>query len=407
MHIVDAASDFPEDLVAALTALGCTLDLGVADDQLDDRLRQAAAVVVNPAIQPTHPSLQRLQAAGVPLTSELAMTWSRYPSETVVAVTGSNGKSTLAATLAASWPAALGGNFERSLLDLDGSLLDECETAPGDADAPRPAVLEVSSFQAAHLAQFGSPLTCRVAVLTSLDNNHLDWHGDRPAYEAAKRSLLERASEAIVGPPEALSRLNLLDDRRARPTPPERLAETVLALVADHRDVQPVQLPHRFVSVLEAHGVRCVDDSAATSPAAVAHALDRLTKTSDGDATVVLILGGRNKGFDLDALARHVAPRVEAVATIGETAGELARLIAIHGGRVRSHRSLAKAVRWGWKLLGKDRGGTLLLAPGLASTDDFADYRARGRAFADACRDEVAREAKRAGRDQQAGSDSL
>ena len=101
----------------------------------------------------------------------------------------------------------------------------------------------------------------------------------------------------------------------------------------------------------------------------------------------MLILGGRNKGLDLDALARGVAGRVAAVATIGETAADLARLIAIHGGKVRSCRTLAKAVKWGRKLLASavHDGGVLLLSPAMASTDQFPDYRDRGRAFASLC----------------------
>ena len=136
------------------------------------------------------------------------------------------------------------------------------------------------------------------------------------------------------------------------------------------------QLSHRFQTVRDDRavaGLRWVNDSAATAPESTLRGLEEVGRDS------VLILGGRNKGFDLDSLTRSVAGRCVAVATLGETGSELAGLLAVHGGKVRSHRTLAKAVRWSGKVC--PPGGTVLLSPGMASTDMFTDYRQRGNEF--------------------------
>ena len=391
--VVDAAT--ADDLAASVQQLdGLAIDwrLGVSD-AVAAALADADSVVVNPAIPPTHPALASVRGR---TTSELQLTLDALPAAArVVAVTGSNGKSGLVAQLGQH--AAVGGNFERDLIGRPQSLLtqpDEVTQFGGRA------ALEVSSFQAAALDRDRSEATFDATVITSLTANHLDWHGSMDDYAAAKRSLLRRSRGPIIGPRAVLDELGLADHPQAVAVDGDDLHAAIVAAI-DWPDAPPVALPHRRQVVGTRSGVRFVDDSAATTPAATLFTLDRLQEAdacksdareadaceADARESIVLILGGRNKGLNLDALARGVAGRVAAVATIGETAADLARLIAIHGGKVRSCRTLAKAVKWGRKLLASavHDGGVLLLSPAMASTDQFPDYRDRGRAFASLC----------------------
>ena len=383
--VVDAAADIDDATRDALTDVAIDWRLG---DESPERFADADLVVVNPAIPLSHPTLIALQKRDVPLTTELVLTGRRHARCLRIAVTGTNGKSTLAASIAATDVSAtgrrlhLGGNFERDLLGLPGSLLTDEDIAPSDG-----LVVEVSSFQAAQAAAFGQLDAIRpdLALFTGITPNHLDWHGSEAAYHQAKIDLLEATASdgAII----AATELGGLDSPAARIVTDDLLASAVDwlgrrwdATLSPH----PVTLPHRRRVVHEANGLRFVDDSAATTPEATYAALRALRGERIG-----LIVGGRNKGFDLDAMAATIGAvsrdgRIIATATIGETAAELAKRIAIHGGKVRSVRTLAKAVRWLPKILtsGVGDGGTILLSPGMASVDQFADYRDRGTQFA-------------------------
>ena len=396
--VVDRATEADLEETLATLPDGVTLRLG--EDDPTPYLTPDATLVVNPAVPPSHAAWPGVRAGGCRLTSPLGLLLRELVRRPVVAVTGSNGKSTLTAWAANALnavgvPATVGGNFECDLVGLE-PLPDRLESLPRGTVF----VLELSSFQLAYL--FDDPFAPQVGVVTNCTPNHLDWHGTFEAYADAKATVLRRATESRVPPippDDPLRRRFWPDIHRAVPSavgskpdgpddwPPHvrELAGMVRWIVSDFADgisdaalaaARP-SLPHRFQTVREdraAGGLRWVDDSAATTPESVAAALDRCGEPP------VLILGGRNKGFDLDALAREVAPRCEAVATIGETAGDLAKLIAVHGGKVRSHRTLAKAVKWSGKVC--RFGGTVLLSPGMASADLFRDYRHRGREFA-------------------------
>ena len=396
--VLDRAAE--SDLEETLTSLPDAVALRLGEDDPTPYLDADATLVVNPAIPPAHAAWPGVRASGCLLTSPLGLLLRELVRRPVVAVTGSNGKSTLTAWAANALnavgvPAAVGGNFECDLIGLE-PLPDRLESLPRETVV----VLELSSFQLAYL--FDDPFAPKVGVVTNCTPNHLDWHGTFEAYADAKAAVLRRATESRVPPippDDPLRRRFWPDIHRAVPFavgskrggpdewPPHvrELAGMVRWIVSDFADgisddalaaARP-SLPHRFQTVRDdraAGGLRWVDDSAATTPQSVAAALDLC------DDPPVLILGGRNKGFDLDALAREVAPRSAAVATIGETAGDLAKLIAVHGGKVRSHRTLAKAVKWSGKVCRP--GGTVLLSPGMASTDLFRDYRHRGGEFA-------------------------
>ena len=361
---------------------GCDVVGGVDDPT--PWLGPGVTLVVNPAVPPSHAAWPAVRASGCRVTSEFALQCEALAGRRVFAVTGSNGKST-----AAAWAAALlgtdvmGGNFECGLVGLP-PLLDRAADLSTDAAV----VLEVSSFQ---LARIGDGLPdLEAAAVTGVTPNHLDWHPSLTEYHAAKRHLLKACGgRRLVGPSvpdEFFATVGRVE--RAEPAGPAdwpadvRQAAGLAAALAgaaagDARlaETRP-RLPHGRRVVAEVDGVAFVDDSAATTPEAAAAAL------AEYGPACVLIAGGRSKGLDVDAFARAVAGRCEAVAAVGEAGSELASRVAVHGGKVRSHRTLAKAVKWASKVC--PEGGAVVLSPGMASTDQFADYRERGRAFAEA-----------------------
>jgi UDP-N-acetylmuramoylalanine--D-glutamate ligase len=149
----------------------------------------ADLVVVNPAIRRDHPLLALAASHGVPLTSELNLFW-QHQSGRILAVTGSNGKSTTTALTHAILKQArprtwLGGNIGRSLL-----------TAVDKIQAEDVVVLELSSFQLTDLDRL--QVSPQIAVVTNFSPNHLDWHTDLEHYRWAKQTLLRWQTAADV-----------------------------------------------------------------------------------------------------------------------------------------------------------------------------------------------------------------
>lgn len=389
---------------------------------LDDLLAGATMVVPSPGVPAGHPVLVAASAVGVPVRSEIELAWARLamrpePRPLLVAVTGTNGKTTVttlvAAVLAASGLRAVtGGNIGRPLID----------AVNADADV---VVAEVSSFQLQHTERWRPRVSCWL----NLAEDHLDWHPDAAHYAAAKGRIWANQAEgdtvvvnaddpgvaaAAAGVPAgvrlwrygtgagcdlvdaspsgaadapALARLLgpdghdlLLGRHLRRALPHDRsnaLAAAAAALAAGAGATGVAEglaaaapLPHRVELVAEADGIRWYDDSKATTPASV------LAATS-GMRSVVLIAGGRNKGLDLGALRRS-APPVHAVVAIGDAAEEVAA--AFDGAAVvRRAPDMAAAVAAAGGLARP--GDAVLLSPGCASFDWYRSYAARGDDF--------------------------
>jgi UDP-N-acetylmuramoylalanine--D-glutamate ligase len=330
----------------------------------------------------------------------------------IVAITGTNGKSTTtllveAMLRAAGLRARAAGNLGIPALALVGEPLDF-------------AVLEVSSFQLEAVEDFRP----RVAVVLNVTPDHLDRHGSFESYLAAKARLLAQQG------PEDTAVLNfddpavrgLAEHTRARVAPfrtqgrldhgayyddgcivlaepgggSERYPLSSLRLQGVHNRENAVAalaavvaagaparaaisafarfegLPHRMQTVARVRGVEWVNDSKATNPGAAVRSL-RSYRTP-----VVWIAGGRDKGLDFHDLADAAQGRVRAAVLIGEAAGKLEAAL---GGRVAVHEAgtLARAVELAAQLA--QPGDVVLLAPACASFDQFRDYEDRGEQF--------------------------
>ena len=403
---------------------------------------EADLVVVSPAVPRDSPWLERARAAGVPITSEIELFWQLNRGR-VLAITGSNGKSTTTALahalLTQAWRADVpcaspesgfrparvwrGGNIGHSLLP--------------EVDAIQPTdwvVLELSSFQLETLAPLGP--RPQIAVVTNFSPNHLDRHGTLTAYRAAKQTLLnhQAASDWSVRnaddpdvahwPSAARPLWFSLHDRAGegvfwqarqqvaiarsggrewqwplrewtRLPGEHNLANLLAALAAtlpgDPRDTElreAIQsfpgLPHRLEEVARRGELRFVNDSKSTTPAASALAVASFNQP------VVLLAGGYDKQIDLAPLAEcATAGHVCGVAWLGQTGPQLATLLE----RMKIDRPLPRrvcsdlpsAVTWAIAQLPRDAQGAprgvVLLSPGSASYDWFENYEARGEQF--------------------------
>ncbi len=351
-------------------------------------------VVFSPGFVPTHPWLALAHAAGCVCLGELdfaALCW-RGP---VLAITGTNGKTTLTAFLAHALrslgrDAAAVGNIGHAFAAL------VAETGGGGPDTT--AVVEVSSFQAETLHHFRAD-----AVLwTNLAEDHLERHGSMAGYFLAKWRLVERATQVFAGPSVALPARQfsaglpglvwvptehqpadprLLGTAFARYPQRENfllaaawwraagLAEAALLAAAQTFPLGA----HRLAPVAELGGVTWWNDSKATNFHAAEAALAGFA------APVILIAGGKPKGGDVAAFVARVAPHVRHALLIGETRLALAAACAFHGVEHTDCGTLAAAVRQA--ALQARPGDHVLLSPAFSSLDQFNSYADRGAQF--------------------------
>lgn len=415
---VMAWDDHVEDVAAA--------DLPIEDISQAD-LSQFSALVVAPGVPISGPSAHalatRAKQAGCPVIGDMELFQSarqKLPEHQLVAVTGTNGKSTTTALLGhvltmAQLPVAVGGNIGIAVLGLN----------------PLPAggiyVLELSSFQ----LDLTISMDADLAILLNLTPDHLDRHGDFEAYVHAKARLFDMQSKGHVA-------IVSIDDEKCRAIAaklnqtivPISVSETVKSGVAvldgvlwDSLEGKPKRvadisecralkgahnwqnaaavfaaarvlnvatdviieafrsfpgLPHRLQPLCEAAGVLFVNDSKASNPDAAANALAAYEN-------IHWIVGGRLKGTPaLGALADRLG-HVRKAYLIGESADHFGNLLA---GKIpfENSQTIEIAVETAVRDAAAAGGGVVLLAPAAASFDQFQNFEERGEAFVEAAR---------------------
>lgn len=373
-----------------------------------DALTAFDVVIKSPGVSPYQPPVAEAIASGVRFTSGSAIWFAEHPIANTVAVTGTKGKSTTTALIAHLLRAgghrtALAGNIGLPLLDL-----------PED-DTVAAHVIELSSFQTQDFA--ANP---RVALITNLIEEHLDWHRSGARYVADKLRILGDRGRtiAVLNAGDAtLAALDLrgevrwfgaamgwhLDDGYVcagservvavadLPLPGRHNALNLCgalaaieaagfdarSLAAHARSFTP--LPHRLQTLGTRDGITCVNDSIATTPQAALAALAHFAGSE-----VAILLGGHERGLDWAPFARAVAahpPR--AIVTMGANGARIADTLAAHGlaAIVQRATRLDEACAMARAALGPR--GVLLLSPGAPSFGQFRDYAERGRHFAE------------------------
>lgn len=402
-----------DDLLAVQQALA---DLPALEWQLgredEGLLAGVRWFVVNPAVPDQHPLLAAARQRGIACTQEVDLFLAHYPG-CVVAVTGTNGKSTTStllhrALLRSGRDALLGGNIGHSLL---------AEQANWRAD--QVAVLEISSFQLARLA---TGLHVHGAVFTRVLSDHLDRHGTLAAYHAAKGRLAAAATGFVVHAADdevaaaydspAPLRLRYAAARPARHSAgleqgfvalrlgegaPELVVhadalrllgafqlENVMAASLAARCVggtahgiglamaTAAPLPFRLQLLAVYNGVRIYDNGVSTEVESTRSALQTLR------GPVHWLGGGKSKDGDYAKVAAAVVPHVASAHLFGAAAGPLAAAI---GGRVPTTVAATLKEAFGQALAAAAPGDAVLWSPAFASFDQYPNFRARALEF--------------------------
>jgi UDP-N-acetylmuramoylalanine--D-glutamate ligase len=389
----------------ALAAAGVELHLNGDGLSL---LQRVATVVKSPGVPARAPVIAQARALGKCVVGELELAWRMLPNE-FIAVTGTNGKTTTVELIGhihreAGLGVAVAGNVGAALSGLVGAI-EESVTV----------VCETSSFQLEDTLAFAP----EAAVLLNLSPDHLDRHGTMSAYLAAKLRVFahQGATDLAVVPlgfePERLSggaqrigfgeafgaQLSLHEGMlcwerqpllragelglRGRHNLDNAMAAAAVCLArgVDPKSVRSALrsfrgVSHRLEQVADREGVLFVNDSKATN---VASTLVALRAMADDGHVAHLILGGQGKGQDFASLRTAVERACRAVYLIGEDAPMIER--ALSGGSValRTCGELDRAVALAAAAAAP--GEVVLLSPGCASFDQFADFEARGERF--------------------------
>jgi UDP-N-acetylmuramoylalanine--D-glutamate ligase len=390
--------------------------------EIDDRVERAfgrqdfalldgvTMIVLSPGVPMDIPLLQRGAERVIPIVGEIELAW-RHLKGTVIAITGSNGKSTTTSLIGEILKVAgrqpiVAGNIGEPLI------------AAVDLERPRTYVLELSSFQLEAVDTFHA----NVALLLNITPDHMDRYPNFDAYAAAKYRIFrnqESGDTAIINANDRREIVRTSVARRWSFSATKRVedgawqdgAELVMSVGGDVRripraslklqgqanvenalaawlaaravgvddvDVQIAfgtfaGLPHRMVLVRDLDGVRWINDSKGTN-------VDATVKSLEGfdPASVLLILGGKDKAGEFERMRDVVKAKARAVLTIGKAAGRIAEALQ---GTTELVDAGDKQHAVDWARAHAKAGDTVLLSPACASFDQYRNFEHRGEHF--------------------------
>jgi UDP-N-acetylmuramoylalanine--D-glutamate ligase len=382
----------------------------------DEAFARAEQIVVSPGVPLALPEIVAARARGVAVIGDVEL-FAQAATAPVIAVTGSNGKSTVVTLLGAmarraGLDARVGGNIGTPALDL----LKEHE--------PDLYVLELSSFQ---LETLQSLHPC-AAVVLNVSEDHLDRYRDLQEYTAAKRVIYHNADIQVVNRDDPVAAAladssgpqvgfccheppgddyglvshagelwlargdeRLLPAAEVRMAGRHNLANALAALALGEAAALPLDamldtltefqgLPHRMQFVAEHDGVRWYNDSKGTNVGAT------LAAIAGVDNGLVLIAGGDGKGADFSALAAALQGKGRGAVLIGRDAPLLEKVLQEVLPLVRAA-DMREAVRMAAAMA--QPGDTVLLSPACASTDMYRNYAERGEKFMQAVQEQL------------------
>lgn len=383
-----------------------------------DTLSRCRHIVLSPGLSLAEPAIAAARAAGVDVIGDIEL-FARAANAPVIAITGTNGKSTVTTLVARMLEAdgyrvRVGGNLGTPALDLLEVVAPDCY------------VLELSSFQ----LETTVSLAPRVACVLNITPDHLDRYGSFTDYRDAKARILARAEQVVLNDDDAVTRQLAGGGARtlftlAAPAAAQygveidageeylvgphgtRLAASALGLVGRHNIANALAaiavchafgargkvlltslasfggLDHRAQLVATIAGVRYINDSKATNSGAACATIRGLCRERGG----VLIAGGEAKEPDFTEFADTVVAHMHTVVLIGRAAPLFAaamhgRIATVFATDMRGAVAAAAAAA--------QPGDMVLLSPACASFDMFANYAARGFAFRDAVLERMA-----------------
>lgn len=415
-EVVDSRLDPPALALFKEEFPEVTLRLGAFSESL---LSSADELILSPGVSLQTPAIVAARAAGVRIVGDIAI-FSAVQTKAIVAVTGSNGKSTVVTLLAMMARAAgmrvgLGGN------------LDGAEAAPAldllRQEEKELYILELSSFQ----LETTPALNAELAVILNVSDDHMDRYASKRDYEAAKQQVFKGAKKIVVNRDDSasqpwhnaqavVSHFTLASPRRGEWGIKRSAAETHLAygsdavlntqelkIVGKHNLANALAalalgeaiglpreaminallefpgLPHRCQWLRSVAGVDYYNDSKGTNVGASLMAIESLGEVTRGK--LILIAGGIGKGADFSPLSPVIEKFVRLVVLIGRDADSIA-VVCRDLVEVAYASTLPEAVQ-----VAADhamQGDAVLLSPACASYDMFSDFTQRGRVFATA-----------------------
>ncbi|MBK9027646.1 MAG: UDP-N-acetylmuramoyl-L-alanine--D-glutamate ligase [Propionivibrio sp.] len=413
VRVADSRSQPPNEKALRTFLPEARLYAGPFDDAA---LTGIELLALSPGVPVQEPLVQQAVSRGVPVVSEIELfAWGVRqitPQAKIIAITGSNGKTTTTALVGALCSAAgrragVAGNIGPSALDALMAAIDANEL-------PEIWVLELSSFQ----LETTHSLKASAATLLNVSEDHLDRYSGMDDYVAAKERIFKgrgvmvlnrdddrclaagrcgrrMVSFGLNAAPRPIDygfvdgwlvrgndRLIALGDLKLAGLHNATNAMAALALCEavgiDPHSVLPALagfsgLAHRVDFIAEINGVSFFDDSKGTNVGATLAAVQGMGRK------VAVILGGEGKGQDFMPLRSALARHARAVALIGRDAGLIATAVEGCGVPVKHCADMAEAVRW--SATQAAQGDAVLLSPACASFDMFRNYAHRAEVF--------------------------
>lgn len=382
-----------------------------------DWLMRADSIILSPGVDPRLTQIQQAAAAGIEIIGDIEL-FARYANAPIIAITGSNGKSTVTTLVGlmaqmAEKVVAIGGNLGTPALDL---LTND--------PAPDFYILELSSFQ----LETVESLNAFASVILNVSPDHLDRYDSVEAYQQVKQKVYRGTGVMVINRDDPIISAMAYENRNQlgfslhpsqgyefgllqqdedlwlaegetplmlvsemKITGKHNIANALAALALGSVMGLPMDvmlkalrefkgLPHRCRFVRELNGVRWFNDSKATNVGACIAAINGLAEQGD----IVLIAGGVGKGQDFAPLAPVLAEFVSAVVLIGQAAEDISRHVPES---VQLH--FAADINAAVQLANNAAtpGQQVLLSPACASFDQFTSYADRGERFEQAVRE--------------------
>lgn len=364
-----------KEACAKLCSAGAAIELGRHSREF---VRQADLVVISPGVPSDAPPIKWAKELNIPVISEIEVAGILCPGQ-IIAVTGSNGKTTVS-TLIGKVLAASG----RKVFvcgNIGNPFCGEVEKMrEGDF-----VVLEVSSFQLETIRSFKP----KIAVILNLTPNHLDRYNNMDEYlEAKKRIAMNQSQDdfLVLNADDALLKgaftgvksKKVFFTGRDGLNPNQKAVLAVGEILGIGSDVaQSVfngfkGIQHRMENVREINGIKFINDSKATTADSAIWAINSI------DAPIILIAGGRHKGIDYRVIIEPAKGKVKHVVLIGEAKEKISAALA-NEFPIENASSLQDAVEKACALARP--GYSVLLSPMCSSYDMFKDYEDRGEAF--------------------------
>ncbi|MEX1032687.1 MAG: UDP-N-acetylmuramoyl-L-alanine--D-glutamate ligase [Cellvibrionaceae bacterium] len=386
-----------------------------------DSLSSVSRVVPSPGVSLREAAIQRALEKGIPVIGDIQLFVDQVATP-VVAITGSNGKSTVTTLVgemmkSAGRNVAVGGNLGRPALDL---------LTESDIDS---YVLELSSFQ----LETTTRLNAKVACILNVSADHMDRYRDLPDYHAAKQRIYFGAEKIVVNREDPLTQPPLRSDvdvcsfgldkpdlkqfglveqqgelwlafgldslmpvRELKLTGKHNAGNALAALAIGYQSGIPMApmletlrsfagLPHRCQWVASKESVDFINDSKGTNAGATLAALHGLSRPPN---KIVLIAGGDGKGADFTQLGAAIRQHVGALVSIGRDGDKIAAVAEHAGVPAFAAATMEEAVKLAFAKA--KAGDAVLLSPACASFDMFDDYVDRGNRFITAVNEVVA-----------------